>query len=82
MKIKIVKNEGVHFNIDVKRFYMPYSINWECPNCKECYSEDLNEQYLSHPTTGTPIDFDVYCRKCEHEDKIKVQLDIDLKIVN
>lgn len=81
MKAEIKKNRNKHFSIDVKRFYLPFEINWECPNCKTSFSEDLNHHYLSYPDAGIPFVYDLYCTECEHEDEIEIQLDIDLKIV-
>lgn len=81
MNYKAKKHQNEHFSVNVKRFYIPFEISWTCSNCNEESSEDLNEQYLSYPDVGVPIDHNLYCFHCDHEEEIKIQLDFDLKIV-
>ena len=77
--MKIIKNKGYKlFEIEVKRFYIPFSVETNCPRCNTVQTQNLEVDYLSYPTVGNPIDLDFYCGACEHEFSEKVKLEINL----
>lgn len=68
--------------IEEKRLYLPgLQLEATCPVCGAPYSRDFGDDYLSYPKVGEPEDLTLYCRVCDHEWKIRAQLDVTLKIV-
>jgi len=57
--------EGV--DINVKRFSLPVILKSTCPICSEELENDLNDNYLSYPTTGINEHIHFYCDECDHE---------------
>lgn len=68
------------FSIDVKRFYAPYTIEWECEECGSKHKDNFAEDYLSYPNIGEQ-DYVLYCDECDHEEMINLSVDVKLKIV-
>ncbi len=64
MKIKNRKNQ---YELEIKRFYFPASIEAECPACRAAAVFDGEEEYVSNPTLGAPTDIHFYCESCDHE---------------
>lgn len=70
------------FEIEVKRFYLPFTIHSCCPACGLADECDLQaEQYLSYPAIGTPESVGFYCSECDHEWEVNVKLGITLELV-
>lgn len=68
--------------IEEKRLYLPgLQLQATCPECRAAYSRDFGDDYLSYPKVGEPEDLTLYCRECDHEWKIRVQLDVTMKIL-
>jgi len=80
MKIKRIKTKNT-FEIDVKRFYIPFLITEDCPSCGRNNEVDFTTNYLSYPTVSEPIKVNFYCYVCEHEWSKQVKLEITLKEV-
>lgn len=76
------------FQINEKKFKIPYSIDWECPNCGENHSNVLNDdEYLSFPKINAPIKYILYCDECENQGKdcewkIKIQLNLSIDVID
>lgn len=67
MKIKKLKGT---FEIDVKRFYPPFSITDNCPNCGEEVVGCDKSQYLSYPKLNTPTRVSFCCCTCEEDEDL------------
>lgn len=80
MNIEVNKTSENAFEINVKRFYLPFEINWTCPNCKEKGKQDLNHDYLSYPIAGKPFTHTLYCYDCDHEETVNLHIDLDLRV--
>lgn len=81
----LVKNEESHFEVDVKRFYLPATITAKCPHCGKEVEHDLSDDYLSYPTANEPFDHLMYCDgpkgEDDHEFRVRVKLTIRLEEV-
>lgn len=67
------------FEIDVKRFYFPATVEGiVCKECGEVFEEDFSCNYLAYPTTNRTFEHTVVCSK-EHETKIKLLLKVTLE---
>jgi len=49
------------FEISVKRLYLPFRVEDDCPECGKRCVHDLNSDYLSYPVLGEPIHLSFYC---------------------
>lgn len=63
---------------EIKRFYLPFEIKAECPNCFSDVSRDLSYSYLSYPVTGPNV-VSLYCGRCGHDFDVRVELELHLK---
>lgn len=77
MSVESIKLEG-DFSIDVKRFYLPFIFNVECPHCGEKIEKDLNDQYLSYPDVNKEEEAYFYCDECEGEFEVPFTLEINI----
>jgi hypothetical protein len=59
--VVLKKVDGCFDTEGVKRQYMPYIIEWTCPDCGERNTWDLRDQYLSYPPFNKPYDLEFYC---------------------
>ncbi len=81
MKIKREKN-STGFEIDVKRFYLPYEVYDNCAKCGSETGIDLSStHYISYPKLDSPNKIYFYCHTCEHGWGKYVELKISLKEV-
>lgn len=66
------------FEIDVKRFNVPYLVYSDCPHCgnADCFTDLSSDQYLSYPIICEPKGVSIYCPKCEEHHEVLIQLDI------
>lgn len=79
MKIKREKN-SIGFEIDVKRFYLPYEVYDNCAKCgRETGIELSSIHYISYPKLDFPNRIYFYCRECEYNWEKYVELKISLK---
>lgn len=80
--MKIIKNEDYEgFDIDVKRFYIPFTLQANCPKCERLLESDLSHhRYLSYPLIGEPIEETLYCGECDEEVFVELVLDLSLKL--
>lgn len=70
--------------IEEKRLYLPgLQLEATCPKCHAAYVRDFGDDYLSYPKVGEPEDLTLYCRNrdCDHEWKVRAQLDVTMKIL-
>jgi len=79
--MRMIKHEGDH-SIEVNRFYAPYSLEWKCPGCNSDNVHDFKNTSLSYPETNTPIDVVLYCPNCDSEEKVQIQIKINLELVD
>lgn len=70
-----------HFDLDVKRFHVPYELRQCCPSCGRVVRYNLLAEYLSYPTVGKPFEFGMYCGDCGHEWNITVKLTMTFEAV-
>jgi len=61
-----------------KRFYAPFVVQDKCEECGTVAKVDLEDQYLSYPIIGEPNELYFYCRKCEHDWRRRVVLDVTI----
>lgn len=65
--MKIKNDDNKSFELNVKRFYTPFTITDECPNCyKEVIACSPNH-YLNYPKINEPTEVRFYCMDCEDE---------------
>lgn len=86
MEIKRTKDyKG--FEIEIKRFYVPFVISTKCKGCGEVIEEWLGNDYLSYPTLGEPFNYVIYHgeksdgEECDTENVVKLQLDMQVTVV-
>lgn len=77
MKITEKKVAGDNFQIDVKRFYLPFIIETNCPECGELHEHDLTEYYLAYPRIARASKIYFSC-ECEHEWSEEVVVNVTL----
>ena len=78
---KITRNKDFKaFEIDCKRFYLPYTIEVACEKCGEKITQDLSQQYLGYPQMGKPFDHYFWCEECDHEFSREMELEISITI--
>jgi hypothetical protein len=78
MKIRKRKDD-VAFELDIKRFYAPFTISDECPKCSAKAERNLEKDYLSYPVVGNPEEVSFCCDACSHEWSRSVVLGLTLK---
>lgn len=57
------------FPVEVKRLYLPVSIDLVCPTCGTLCNRDFSGDYLSYPNFNTPIEVHVMCHGPDGEDE-------------
>jgi hypothetical protein len=68
---------------DAKRFYVPGAVlTGACPKCGGTYEHDFSESYLSYPRANAPESFTCYCTLCDHEWVVRLQLNVQLVLVD
>lgn len=77
----IKKNKGSN-SIEVKRFYVPFALEWKCPGCNSDNTKDFGGDYLMYPALDAPIEIDMYCHTCELEGTTTVQLGLTMTLVS
>ena len=87
MKVERLGGKDPSFEIEVKRFYVPFTITDECPKCGMTTECAETSDYFSYPTVGKKEKVSFYCTHwedgeelgCEHEWSRNVILSIDIK---
>ena len=54
-----------------KRQYLPYVLEWECPECGEQRETDLSEGYLSYAVWGEFLEIPLFCLDCDKLEPVK-----------
>ena len=68
------------FDIEVKRFHVPFKIVGNCPECGDDFEVNYEQDYLSYPTVNAemPLDLYHYSEKkgedCEFTVKVRLML--------
>jgi len=65
--------------LDVKRLYLPFKIEADCPVCGTGSGADMNTDYLSYPTVGSEESVSMFCVKCDEFFSVKVVLGLTLE---
>ena len=81
MSSETIKRTAGNFHFDVKRLYLPYVINTQCPSCREQVQFDMGDQYISYPTVGKPENLCLYCEDCDEEWTVGVTIDVTVQLV-
>lgn len=87
-----IEGGGV-FPVDVKRFYIPFTVKAKCPECGEEVVRSCEDHYLSYPDANEPFDLHMVCYKewqkedgewdsHECEFSVRVVLKVTLELVN
>jgi len=64
-----------------KRFYLPgISLKGNCPKCQAPWVNDFDDNYLSYPSAGIPLEVCVGCEACGETWTEQVVLNISLKM--
>jgi len=77
--VKIMQQEQEVYEIDIKRFYVPWYIETECPMCG--LLTDNEGEYLSYPSVGKPFKVLFSCDECDHEWYHEILLKLNIEIV-
>lgn len=67
------------FDIDIKRLYLPVTVNVECHKCKTLIEDSYEDNYLSYPSVGVEEERVVYCDNCDLELSYSVKLKVSLE---
>lgn len=79
MTTKTLKVEGT-YDLDIKRCYLPITVETQCPHCDGKNVKDFGDDYLSYPVTNVVMDSYVYCDHCDNEYGFKVKLFLTLEV--
>ena len=60
-----VLNEDLPTDIEVKRFYVPFTVEDDCPSCGATVTACSPTEYLSYPVANEPFEVTFYCGACE-----------------
>jgi hypothetical protein len=75
----ITRNEHCKgFEVDVKRLYLPYSVEEDCQKCGVKQTMNLEEDYISYPKIGEEVKLYFCCAECDHEFTRKVKFDVSI----
>lgn len=66
--------------IDVKRFYIPLTIQLKCPKCNTMNDHNFSEQYLMYPTVNKPESTEIRCKNCDDHFSVNVILKIAIEV--
>jgi hypothetical protein len=67
------------YRINVKRLYLPITLESVCPSCGEKKERLLDETYLSYPVTGENQEIGFYCRECD-DAKLECEWDVNVRL--
>jgi glucose dehydrogenase len=68
------------FHVEVKRFYIPFKFNLECPSCGYINGVDLEDRYLSYPVANKVVEDAACCEECCEEIPYNLTLKIDVEV--
>lgn len=71
------------FTLEVKRFYIPFSIKKQCPKCKANIKKEFGEgtgNYLSYPKVNEKISEYLYCDSYDSEFEVDLLLTIGVSV--
>lgn len=80
------KDSYKNFEIDVKRFYIPFKVTIICEGCGEEVTRDFGDDYISYPQLGDSFEEYIYHweksngEECDTETLVKLKLDLNLSI--
>ena len=79
--MSIIEIKGTD-EIEVKRLYMPVSVDIKCPHCQVENNHDFNfsQDYSSYPCLNTMEEIHAYCDSCDNEFSFKAALKMSLDI--
>ena len=69
------------FDLDIKRFYFPYTKELKCPTCGGIITLDMTDSYISYPTFNHIQERIIYCEKCDDEFTIKYMLQMSFTVI-
>jgi len=69
--MEIVQHEDRESLEGKKRQYLPYTVEWTCPQCGSDKVTDLTETYLSYPVWGEQYDIPLFCMDCDELEPVK-----------
>lgn len=67
------------FQVDVKRFHLPFEVSQGCPACGVVCTRDLRRDYVDYPTLRESHDVHGYCDACGHAWPMNIVIDIVVK---
>jgi hypothetical protein len=70
--------EGEH-SIEVKRFYVPYTIKAKCPNCGNDVEFLGDYDYLSYPVLNAEEKVYACCDECDYEMELPIRVGMTLE---
>lgn len=79
MEINKIQNAGP-FEIEVKRFYIPFRIVGKCPVCGGDFERDISHDYFSNPIANAWSKEYMYHYNEETEEECEFELDIFLSV--
>lgn len=78
--VRVNKGRGLEGK---KRQYMPYELEWECPECREKNVHKFYKyDYLSYPTFGKPYEVELLCKNDCEVMTVEVVPDLKLEVRN
>ena len=76
--IRKIDSDG-SFSLEVKRLYLPFVVEVDCEHCGKPITRDMQDEYLSYPPLGAPLEIWVYCEECDECTTRIAKLDVTLE---
>lgn len=70
------------YELQIKKCYLPFAIEVQCPYCEVNNNKDFCDDYLSYPVTSVKEEIYVCCKECEEEFYFDVTLKLSLEVDN
>lgn len=81
-KFTMSKADAKGEEVDIKRFNVPFVLNWKCPKCGEKHALDYwKDHHLSFPVLSEPFKETLWCSECDEETDVKLLLTFNLELV-
>lgn len=82
MKIK-KWDEVSYWDLGVKRLYVPFIVEWDCPECKEKNTTNYGDGWqpicTEEPIEKWSSEY-LYCNNCDYEKHFKYKVSLSMEI--
>ena len=68
-------------SLNIKRCYLPgIIVEDDCPKCGIKWTFNGTNDYVSNPVIGDNIDLHAYCKDCNNEWSVQIQLQVTITL--